>query len=74
MVQIEDQSKRRYFLGDGVQSEKFHSLSAIQEEFSAGRRGGVRFLLSKKYHVNLRADAAFGKNNHTWAVGVGEAF
>src|SRR6266403_4551720 len=26
MVQIEDQSKRRYFLGDGVQSEKFHSL------------------------------------------------
>jgi hypothetical protein len=36
--------------------------------------GGVRFLLGKKYHVNLRADAAFGKNNRTWAMGVGEAF
>lgn len=36
--------------------------------------GGVRFLLSKKHHVNLRADAAAGKNSHTWAMGVGEAF
>jgi hypothetical protein len=36
--------------------------------------GGVRFALSKKYHVNLRADAAVGKNSHTWAMGVGEAF
>jgi len=36
--------------------------------------GGVRFLLSKKYHVNLRADAAIGKNSHSWAMGVGEAF
>jgi hypothetical protein len=34
----------------------------------------VRFLLNKKYHVNLRADAAIGKNGHTWAMGVGEAF
>jgi hypothetical protein len=36
--------------------------------------GGVRFALSKKYHVNLRADIAVGKNSHTWAMGVGEAF
>jgi len=36
--------------------------------------GGIRFALSKKYHLNLRADAAIGKNNHTWAMGVGEAF
>jgi surface antigen Omp85-like protein len=36
--------------------------------------GGARFALSKKYHVNLRADIAVGKNNHTWAMGVGEAF
>ena len=36
--------------------------------------GGIRFLLSKKYHVNLRADAAIGKSSHTWALGVGEAF
>jgi hypothetical protein len=36
--------------------------------------GGVRFALSSKYHVNLRVDYAQGKNNHTWSVGVGEAF
>ena len=39
---------------------------------SAG--GGIRFLLSKKYHVNLRADAGFGKDSHTWSMGVAEAF
>jgi outer membrane protein assembly factor BamA len=39
---------------------------------SAG--GGVRFLLSKQYHVNLRADVGFGKDSHTWSMGVGEAF
>lgn len=36
--------------------------------------GGVRFELSKKYHVNLRIDFAQGKDSHTWSVGVGEAF
>lgn len=35
---------------------------------------GVRFELSKKYHVNLRVDFAQGKDSHTWGVGVGEAF
>lgn len=36
--------------------------------------GGIRFELSKKYHVNLRVDFAQGKDSHTWSVGVGEAF
>jgi len=36
--------------------------------------GGVRFQLSKKYHVNLRADFAQGIDSHTWSLGVGEAF
>lgn len=36
--------------------------------------GGARFALSKKYHVNLRADFAKGKDSHTWSMGVGEAF
>ena len=36
--------------------------------------GGVRFQLSKKYHVNLRVDFAQGVTSHTWSVGVGEAF
>ena len=39
---------------------------------SAG--GGTRFVLSKKYHVNLRLDFAKGKGSNTWSVGVGEAF
>ena len=36
--------------------------------------GGIRFELSKAYHVNLRADFAQGKDSHTWSMGVGEAF
>ncbi len=36
--------------------------------------GGLRFLLSKKYHVNLRVDLAQGKDGHTFGMGVGEAF
>jgi outer membrane protein assembly factor BamA len=39
---------------------------------SAG--GGPRFVMSPKYHVNLRADFARGKNSWTWSMGVGEAF
>ncbi len=36
--------------------------------------GGPRYALSKKYHVNLRADFARGKGSWTWSMGVGEAF
>jgi len=36
--------------------------------------GGLRFQLSKKYHVNLRADIAQGRDGHTFGLGVGEAF
>ena len=36
--------------------------------------GGPRFDLSPKYHVNLRADFARGKDSWTWSMGVGEAF
>ncbi len=36
--------------------------------------GGPRFMLSKTYHVNLRADIAAGKNGHTFSMGIGEAF
>ena len=36
--------------------------------------GGLRFKLSKKYGVNLRADIAQGKDTWTWSMGVGEAF
>jgi outer membrane protein assembly factor BamA len=36
--------------------------------------GGLRFELSKKYHVNLRADIAQGVDGHTFGMGIGEAF
>jgi len=36
--------------------------------------GGPRFQLSTKYHVNLHADFAQGKNGHTFSMGLGEAF
>jgi outer membrane protein assembly factor BamA len=36
--------------------------------------GGLRFKLSKKYNVNLRADIAQGKDGHTFSMGIGEAF
>lgn len=39
-----------------------------------GIGGGVRFNLSKEYHVNLRADIAQGKNGPTFSMGLGEAF
>lgn len=35
---------------------------------------GMRFLLSKQYHVNLRTDFAWGKDTFTWSMGIGEAF
>jgi hypothetical protein len=35
---------------------------------------GLRFLLDKKYHVNLRANIAVVKTGHTWSMGVGEDF
>jgi len=36
--------------------------------------GGPRYELSKKYHVNLAADFARGRDSWNWGVGVGEAF
>lgn len=36
--------------------------------------GGLRFQLSKQYHVNLRADLAGSKDGHTFNLGIGEAF
>ena len=51
-------------------SDQFFRRSAFLPDIG----GGLRFELSKKYHVNLRADAARGNNSGTWGIGVGEAF
>ena len=45
-----------------------------KSHFLPGGGGGLRFELSKTYHVNLRADIAQGVDGHTFALGVGEAF
>ncbi|MGC2703601.1 MAG: BamA/TamA family outer membrane protein, partial [Candidatus Acidiferrales bacterium] len=50
-------------------------LQRVQNgQFLPSGGGGLRFELSKKYHVNLRADIAQGRNGHTFGMGVGEAF
>jgi hypothetical protein len=50
-------------------------LQRVQSShFLPGGGGGLRFQLSKKYHVNLRADIAQGTDGHTFGMGVGEAF
>ena len=36
--------------------------------------GGLRYMLSKEYHVNLSVDIAQGRDGHTLSIGVGEAF
>ena len=56
------------------------SVSPGADQFFQGRDflpaggGGLRFMLSKMYHVNLRADFAAGKGDHTFSLGLGEAF
>jgi Omp85 superfamily domain len=50
-------------------------LQVVQNaKFLPAGGGGLRFELSKKYHVNLRADIAQGRDGHTFGLGVGEAF
>ena len=44
------------------------------QRFLPSGGGGLRFQLSKKYHVNLRVDIAQGRDGHTFGMGVGEAF
>jgi hypothetical protein len=43
-------------------------------EFLPAGGVGLRILLSKAYHVNLRSDFAWGKDGHTFILGIGEAF
>jgi outer membrane protein assembly factor BamA len=45
-----------------------------QQKFLPSVGGGLRFQLSKKYHVNLRVDIAQGRDGHTFGMGIGEAF
>ena len=64
------------FGGVGEVIPEGHELSQLiqRSHFLPGGGGGLRFELSKKYHVNFRADLAQGTNGHTFGMGVGEAF
>ena len=44
------------------------------DQFLPAGGTGIRFLFSNNYHVNWRTDFAWGKDNFTWSMGVGEAF
>jgi len=60
------------FAGLGEVAPSFSDFNGQNLLGSIG--GGARFNLSSKYHVNLRADIAQGKNGHTFSMGLGEAF
>lgn len=50
-------------------------LQVVQSgHFLPSGGGGLRFALSKTYHVNLRADIAQGRDGHTFVMALGEAF
>jgi hypothetical protein len=61
------------FGGVGSVTPGGDQLLRVNQFLPAGGTG-IRSMLSKKYHVNLRTDFAWGKDNFTWGVGVGEAF
>lgn len=60
------------FAGVGEVAPAVSKFNADNLLGSAG--GGIRLTLSRKYHVNVRADIARGKNGHTFSMGLGEAF
>jgi hypothetical protein len=60
------------FGGLGEVGPKFSQFDLDNILLSGGV--GPRFMLSSKYHLNLRADFAWGKNEHTFSMGVGESF
>jgi Omp85 superfamily domain len=61
------------FGGVGGVKSGSNQLYAVDKFLPAGG-GGLRLMLSRKYHVNLRGDLARGRDGHTFSMGVGEAF
>jgi outer membrane protein assembly factor BamA len=58
------------FAGAGAVGKTFGDFGSAEP----GGGVGLRFLLAKRYHVNLRADFAWGDNSHAAYVFLGEAF
>jgi hypothetical protein len=59
-------------IGEAIPGED--QLLFRNNHFLPSGGGGLRFQLSKQYHVNLRADIARGTDGHTFSLGLGEAF
>lgn len=62
-----------------IPPNNFHPVPGSDQFFRANHLlsedgTDIRYMLSKKYPVNLRTDFAWGKDNFTQGVGVGEAF
>jgi outer membrane protein assembly factor BamA len=60
------------FIGAGEVGRTFSDFSAA--DIVPGGGVGLRFLLTRRTHVNLRVDYAWGKNSHALYIGVMEAF
>jgi outer membrane translocation and assembly module TamA len=58
------------FAGAGAVGSNFTSFGNPEP----GGGVGLRFVLAKKNHINLRADYAWGNNSHASYVSIGEAF
>jgi outer membrane protein assembly factor BamA len=60
------------FAGAGEVGKKFSDFNT--SDIVPGGGVGIRLLLAKKTHVNLRVDYAWGKDSHALYIGVMEAF
>jgi hypothetical protein len=60
------------FGGLGEVADKWDSFNT--DDLLPAGGAGIRFNLSKKQRINLRADFAYGQNGWSWNFSVGEAF
>ena len=58
------------FAGAGAVGKTFDQFGSAEP----GGGLGLRFLLAKRSHINLRADYAWGDNSHATYISLGEAF
>ncbi|MGD1847409.1 MAG: hypothetical protein ACFB10_18630, partial [Salibacteraceae bacterium] len=56
----------------GGVADEFENFALNEFRNTAG--GGLRFLLDRKRHINIRLDAGFGKNTKGFYLNIAEAF
>lgn len=60
------------FAGAGEVAPSFGDFNG--SDIAPGGGAGIRFLLAKRNHVNLRVDYAWGRNSNALYIGIREAF